>query len=473
MNKSWIKLVSILSLTIVVSSCSLLQNKLPDLKPAQMPSKYSMYDEKPDYNTKWWTSLNSPELNSYIQTAITDNFDIRQAWAKLEQSKAQAAKSGSYVYPDVSVNTGVSRSTQKTEGKSAVEADTYSLGLSVNYEIDIWGKIKSNKKSSNLQLQASQEDVSATVMSLSGQIAENWINLISLNEQEKMIKEQLDLNMKLLALIKVRLTQAKSTPLDVYQQEQSIESLKASLIPLNSQRKLYQHQMALLLGKPATQPIRIDQIDFPAIPDVPKAGLPSDLLAMRPDIRAAGLRLKASNWEIAAAKADRLPSLKLTASHTYSSDEVSSIFDNWLTNLAANLTGPIFDAGRRKNEVKRVKSVVDEKLAAYQKVVFTAVKEVEDALVKEKYYRQELKATQAQLALSHKTMDEAKRRYLNGVSDFMTVLKEQVSIASYENSIVKTKANILSSRIQLQKALGGTWMKNIKNPTKNNKKTDK
>lgn len=469
---SWFQLIGILFLSLTLSSCSLLQNKLPDTTPTAYPSTYSLYGDAPDYNTKWWEGFNSVELNQLIESAITNNFDVQQAWARLEQSKAQAAKSGSYQYPEASVYGGYTRSEQQKDGQDQVSTDTYNLGASISYEIDLWGKISSNKKSSNLELKATREDVSAAIMSLSGSIAETWINLISLYQQEQSILDQLQLNRQLMGLIQNRLVQAKSTPLDLYQQQQTIASLEAALIPIRSKRELYQHQLSLLLGKPATNITSVEQTQFPKITDVPNTGLPTDLLSMRPDIRAAGLRLKAANWEISAAKADRLPSFKLTASYTYSSDEISTIFDNWLMNLAANLTGPIFDAGRRKNEVKRVEAVVNEKLAGYQKTVLTAVKEVEDALVEEKYYREELASKTFQLALSQKTMNEAKRRYLYGSNDFLSVLREQLNIATYENNLVQAHANILIARVQLQKALGGTWLEQLTPVSQTQNKSD-
>lgn len=465
------RIISLLVILLFTFSCSFLQNKLPSTTPANYPSSFSMYGDTPDYTTEWWKQLDSKELNKLMDIAINDNFNIVEAWAKLEQAKAQAAKSDSYLYPNASINTGISQSKQKKDKMDEVDSTTYSLGLSVSYELDLWGKIKSNKNSLDLELKASKEDVSTTIMTITSQIAEVWINIISLNRQKESLKEQLIINKKLLELIEIRFKNAQANALDIFQQQQSIAAIEAAIIPIIAQKQLLTHQLALLLGKPTTYNIALTQKDFPIISDIPKAGIPSDLLAMRPDIRSAGLKLKSANWEIAAAKADRLPSIKLTASYTYSSDEVSTIFDNWLMNLAANLTGPIFDAGRRKNEVKRVEAIVDEKLATYQETILTAFKEVEDALSEEKYNKQVLKAKQQQLILSKKTLIQAYKRYINGVSDYLSVLTEQLNIASFENSIIKAQADIINSRIQLQKAVGGSWVENIQpNKKSNNKK---
>ncbi len=459
-----VKTTLLLLILLLITSCSSLNlnNKLPDTVINEYPSNYSMYSSTPDYNNRWWEQFNSKELNNLINIAISDNFNIIEAWARLEQAQAKAAKSGSYLSPDVSVNAGTAKARQKIKDRDKVDSKNYSLGLSVNYEIDLWGRIRAAKNSSKLQLKASRDDVNTAIMSIASQIAETWINLISLSRQEKSLNEQLNINKKLLELIKLRFKNAKANALDIYQQQQSLASINALLIPIAAKKQLLLHQLSLLLGKPGNYNINLQQNNFPQISDIPEPGLPLDLLSMRPDVRAAGLRLKAANWEITVAAADRLPTLKLTLSNTYSSNEFATLFDNWLSNLAANVASPVFDGQRRKNEVKRVKAVVDERLAAYRKIVITAIKEVEDALVNEKYNKESLTAIEQQLKLSEKTFNEAGSRYLNGLNNYLPVLREQLRIAAFKNSIIKAKADIIISRIKLQKAIGGSWADKIK-----------
>ena len=221
--------------------------------------------------------------------------------------------------------------------------------------------------------------------------------------------------------------------------------------------------LALLTGKSSLETDELNQSVFPQLQPVPVVGIPADLLAQRPDIRSAGIRLKSSEWEVSAAKADRLPALKLTASNTNSGDEVGSIFDNWLLNLAANLTGPIFDGFRREAEVARVKAIVDERLAAYRKTVLTAVAEVEDALTEEDQYTRTVTSLENQIRLSEETMREARRRYINGSTDFVNVLKEELNYLQLQQDIIKAREQMIAARIHLHKALGGTWLDKLKN----------
>jgi outer membrane protein TolC len=168
--------------------------------------------------------------------------------------------------------------------------------------------------------------------------------------------------------------------------------------------------------------------------------------------------MTSEEWAVAAAKADRLPALKLTASHTFRDEKISAVFDNWLLNLAANLTGPIFDGRRRRAEVERTRAIADERIATYGQTVFTAIKEVEDGLADEKQQAATLQSLGKQLELSKKTVREATRRYLNGSSDFLNVLREQLNILRIEQNFIITQEEMIVARIELYKALGGSWI---------------
>jgi len=425
---------------------------------AGLPSHFSMYSEHGEQGEAWWKNFNSEELNGLMQEALTNNFSIREAAARLTQASSVARKTGAGKFPELSAQAGATRSEYSSEGEDRLSTEEWSLGLAASFELDLWGRVRSETTSSELLAAASAEDMRAAMITVSGQIAENWISLVANRQQQELLTSELELQQQLLELIKLRFPLAKSTALDIYQQEQAIEQIKAALIPLASQEGVLKRQLALLVGKSALAEEMLDQEAFPAIGRIPAVGLPADLLASRPDIRAAGFKLKSADWEVSAAKADRLPALKLTASHTYLAQETSAIFDNWLLNLAANLTGPVFDAGRRRAEVVRTKALAEERLVTYANTVFIAIKEVEDALADESRYEQSLTSLKRQLAISEKTIREARRRYLNGSSDFLNVLREELNIQQVRQDIIATEENKLVARTRLYRALGGSWM---------------
>ena len=441
-----------------LSACAIFKPEGPAPPiPSNLPAQFSMYSEKTDHPVRWWQDFNSDELNGLIKEAITKNFSIKEAWARLEQASYTAMKTGAALYPKVSYEASRTYFERNNNSQAQVNSRDWSLGLSASYEVDLWGRVRAEKKSSYLLAQASEEDLKTAVMTVTGQIAELWIRLISNKKQQELFNRQLELQKQLLYLIKSRFPLAKSTALDIYQQQQSIEVIEASLIPLASDEGLIKRQLAFLLGKASMDDKKLIR-DFPDIPRIPALGLPADLLAARPDIRSAGLRLKSAEWEIAAARADRLPSLQLTAAHTYSSNEISSIFDNWLRNLAVNLAGPVFDGRQRRMEVERIRALADERLASYAKTVFAAIKEVEDSLADEQQYSRTMDSLKRQLLLSERTMREAKRRYLNGSSDFLNVLREQLNILMVRQNIITAEERMLIARINLYRALGGSWV---------------
>jgi len=430
-----------------------LEDRSPDV-----PSRYTLYSEEAEASGPWWEALGSSELDRLVEKAISGNFSVQEAWARLEQTRYAAVKAGADLYPALNFSAGSSYTETKQKAAGKLSTEEWSLGFSASYEVDLWGRIRAERESSLLLAQASENDVKAAVLSLTGQLAENWLKLISAKQQEILFNQQLQVQQKLLDIIKFRFPNGKSTALDIYQQQQTIEKLRTALIPIQSSQARIARLLALLTGKTSLDPSLLRQSAFPQLPPVPALGIPADLLAQRPDIRSAGLKLKASEWEVSTAKADRLPAFKISASHRYSGDEIASLFDNWLLNLAANLSGAVFDGSRRKAEVERVRAIANERLAAYRKTVVTAITEVEDALTEEDQYTRTVASLEKQIRLSQETLREARRRYLNGSSDFVNVLKEELNFIELQQDTITAKEQMIAARIHLQMALGGSWL---------------
>lgn len=446
----------IVFLMILLSGCSQYRELFLQQKPDNFPSRFSLYSTEPDADVAWWQELDSPELNRLITLALADNFTIKEARARLEQARCKAIMAGAYLYPELNGGSAYFYEEQQRKGTSRTSDDTWSLEFTAGYEVDLWQRVRAGRESRIFLQKASAEDLRAAQISVSSEICRSWINYIAAGQQLTLLTTQLDLQKKLLRLIVQRFPLAKSTALDIYQQQQLIEKIKEAMIPARAAMDLNRHRLALLTGRSTLPDHLLKQGNFPNISPVPAIGLPADLLAARPDIKAAGLRLKSTEWEIAAAKADRLPTLRLTASYNaYSPDNIASIFDNWLLNLAANLTGPIFDGGRRRAEVKRVKAEANEHLALYGRTVFTAIKEVEDMLTQEDQQRRTLISLNKQFELSNKTTREARRRYLYGNTDFLNVLQQELNSVQLQHDIISSREKMIIARIGLHRALGG------------------
>jgi outer membrane protein TolC len=191
---------------------------------------------------------------------------------------------------------------------------------------------------------------------------------------------------------------------------------------------------------------------------LPALGLPVDLLANRPDVRAAGRRLKAAQYQVAAARANRLPTLRFSAGARYGTSELDLLFDTWLINLAADLTAPILDGGRRAAEVDRTRAQEDERLWGYRQSVITAVKEVEDALARESRQREHIDGLESVMAAARQGLEEAIQRYRRGLSDYLPVLTQLIAVQDLERNLIQQREALVRYRIALHRALGGGWV---------------
>jgi NodT family efflux transporter outer membrane factor (OMF) lipoprotein len=279
-----------------------------------------------------------------------------------------------------------------------------------------------------------------------------------------LLQEQLEVDRTFLELVELRFEKGMVSALDVYQQRQVVAEVEAEIPLEEATEQLLRHELALLLGKPPGTPIEIEETKLPSPPALPALGLPADLLANRPDVRAAGLRLRAADWQVAEARANRLPSLRLTAGASYGAEELDLLFDNWLLNLAANLTAPLLDGGRRAAAVERQEAVAAENLARYRETVITALKEVEDALVRETKQRQHLAGLQRQIDVAGKALEEAVERYRKGLNDYLPVLTQLASTQRLARSLITQQATLMRYRIALHRALGGRWTDGLTGP---------
>ena len=332
------------------------------------------------------------------------------------------------------------------------------MGLTSSYEIDLWGRIRSEHEAARLEATASGEDVRAAAITVAAEVAERWIGVISQRMQKRLLLRQLQTNQTYLDLVELRFRKAMLSALDVYQQRQVVSGVKAQIPLVEAQEKMLLYELALLLGKPPGSPMTISRRELPELKEIPAPGIPADLLANRPDIRAAGLRLRAADWQVAAARANRLPSLTLTANTMVGPAKVDLVFDNWLLSLASNLVAPILDGNRRAAEVDRTEAVVDERLWAYREKVLTGIKEVEDVLVLEEKQRAHIRALETQIQNAERALDEAREQYRKGIADYLPVLTQLLSVQRLERDLIEKRAQLLLDRVGLYRALGGTWI---------------
>jgi len=444
---------------VLLAACSPFQPAARLDAPGELPDAYALYGVEAQTPSPWWDAMESPELSRLIEEALADNFSLSEAWYRLQQARAAAVQAGAGLFPELEGfgSAGTSRSDSAGGSVGSVGRQDYELGLTASYEVDLWGRVRSQREAALLDVKATEADLHAAVVSLAAEVASRWVQILSQRLQKKLLEEQLASNLTFLELIELRFRKAMVSALDVYQQKQVVENVRAKIPLVEAETQLLMHELAVLLGRPPRSDLPLNRKTMPSIGQLPALGLPADLLAARPDVRAAGMRLRAADWQVAEARANRLPALRIGAAAQYGPEELDRLFDTWLLSLAANLTAPIFDAGRRAAEVDRVRAAADENLWAYRRVVLTAVKEVEDALVRETRQREHIEALKAVITAARSGLREAIDRYRNGLSDYLPVLTQLLTVQDLEQNMIAQNEQLILYRIGLYRALGGQW----------------
>ncbi|MEL7372316.1 MAG: efflux transporter outer membrane subunit, partial [Myxococcota bacterium] len=370
---------------------------------------------------RWWSSFGDPALDDVMKLAVLDNLDLKRARARLKQAQAIRKGANAAWFPQIDLNANGSRSKSAFQFGS-FENNQFDLSVAASYELDLWGRVNFTTEAAALDFKASVFDLEAMAMSVSAQVAETWFQLVEARATLDLLRRQLDTNRTFLELVEYRFGQGQVGALDVLQQRQQVAATESQMPQVEASVAVLQNALAVLLARSPSEAGLPKQAALPGLPPAPAVGVPATLLQRRPDVMAAQARVMAADNRIGAAIADQFPTIRLSASAGYRSfTELGDLFDNFVWNLAGGLAGPLFDGLRRRAEVDRTKAVLEDQMYAYGQVVLTAFREVEDALVQEEKQRNRLAQLDAQVDLAKTTLDQAKTRYVNGLSDYLPV----------------------------------------------------
>jgi len=468
MMQHFMRFATLVLLLCLLAAC---QPFAPDPRlgrPLPLPDGYDVSDHQAAQEPLdkaiglWWRAFGSPELDALVQEALADSFSLRTARARLAQALATADKTGATLWPTMDINgsaTGNRSYSQTTTDADFVYSDSerWKLGLAAGYELDLWGKLTAERQAAAKDALAARQDLEAAAMTLAAEVAENWVNLLATREAVGILEKQIEINEQQLRLHKLRFANGLASALDVSQQREVLARTRADMPLLLADEQLYANAVAYLMGRADAHGIEASGDGLPELPPLPETGLPARLLASRPDVRAARLRLEAADWDVAVARADRLPALNISAEAAYSSVTIGILFDNWVQQLAASLFLPVIDGGRRAAEVDRQRAVVEQRLAEYADTVATAVREVQDALVREDRQREYIRLLEQELEAADQARAQARLRYLQGQSDYLPLLTEVLNVQKLQLTLVRERAKRIVYRISLHRALGGGW----------------
>jgi len=412
---------------------------------------------RPASDLPWADFVGDASLRELIRLALVNNRDLRVAVLNIEQARATWQIRRADQFP--TVNLGATGAVQpRTDGSGGTNS-AYTAGLSITgWELDLFGRVASLKDAALAQYLASEEARRAVQASLIAAVANTWLNLQTDDELLAITLSTLKTREDSLRLTQLRLDNGASSALDVRQ----AESLTAgALSALQQQQRLRAQDLnalTLLVGQPLPPGMLVAATTAkpPVFSEVP-AGLPSDLLTRRPDIRQAEQQLIAANANIGAARAAFFPRITLTAAYGTASTGLNNLFENgfWGGTLAGQVLQPIFDAGRNEANLASSQAGRDIAVAQYEKAIQTAFREVADALAGRATLGAQLAAQQAQVDAETDRFRLADLRYRNGVSSYLEVLDAQRSLFVLQQALAQVRLAYWQNQVTLYKVLGG------------------
>ncbi len=404
---------------------------------------------------RWWENYGDPNLSQFVKTVLEESPTLQVAYLRLLDSELQHKQSQAGYYPSLSFSAGAGVGGQVPAGDPTVNQN-YNLGLSLSYEIDIWGKVRAQSLASELSMQSAQDSAESAAMTLVGNVVTEWFAIQYYRERIELTRQLLELSESYYLLVEEYYRTGQSTGTDVLEQRQQIESLRATLLDLETNIRISQHSLQILAGgkiKPNVEGPLPAAIHVGGTPDVEK------LLEMRPDVRTARRNAQKANAQVVVALADRLPSLRLSASLAFRAPSIVDLFKSLIWDTALSFAANLFDGFNKTTAIDRAKvSFLIERLN-YMTTVYQAVADVEKALLTLRLREQQLVDAQAQLNRQKEILDVSRQYFIEGALDYNRVLSALRSMISSSQSELDARRNLLTAQIALFKAMGGAaWI---------------
>ena len=403
----------------------------------------------------WWRGFGSAELAELAEQAQQRSLDVAAAAARLRQAQAQATIAGAALAPQLTASLDAGRE-GRIGSNAAVSGSSYGAGLSASYEVDFWGRRRAERDSARFALQASVFDRETVRLAVTASVADAWLQIVGARERIGIGELNLRSAERLLALVEARARAGAATPLELAQQRGLVAGQRRELAALRQQAGDARTALGTLLAQPGGVPVDQASLAALAVPSL-DAGLPSQLLARRPDIARAEAQLAAADADVAAARAAMLPRLTLTAGIGTGGDRLRQLLDNPVYSLAAGLAAPIFDAGRLAAGRDLAQAQREELLANYRQAIVNAFGDVETALNAQAGLQAQLAAQAQELAQAQQALALAESRYRAGADTLLTLLDAQRTLYAAQDAAVRLKAQQLQAAVALYRALGGGW----------------
>lgn len=455
--------ILILIIFTFLTSCTMGPNYKRPLIDTPHAYRYQKKEMLHVANTTWWEQFHDPVLNQLINEALTNNKNVKIAVANIEQAAGILMTTRSSLFPQINYSGSGTRS---FFSKNVVIPEptqnpynNFQVLGGVNWEIDLWGRIRRLSESAQANLLATEEAERGVILSLVAEVASSYIQLRALDAQLEISQKTLRSYKNSLRLFQLQHKFGQVSLVTVEQARSQYETAAAAIPQIQIQIAATENALSILLGRNPGPIVRGRQLDDLVIPVVP-AGLPSQLLEQRPDILQAEQNLIAANAQIGAAKALYFPTISLTGAYGGESAVLSNLFQGpsktWT--YGGSILGPIFTAGAIQGQVVQANAATKAALLTYEQTIQKAFADVDNALVAKYKFQQKFYSEQQQVLAYRKYQYLARHKYDEGYSPYLEVIYAETQLFPAELSAKQTKAAMLISIINIYKAMGGGWV---------------
>jgi len=476
---------------------------------AELPTVYEQADTGASYEpVRWWRSYEDPVLDRLVQTAMRNNLDIGEAIGRVEEVRARYVRERADLFPSLDAGLEGNYANQPVTGLGAAlgggrepgggsggDADggsngggdngggsgggpggspspaadrfsfsTFTAQLQFSYEVDFWGRIRNQSRAAAENYRASLSDLQTVRLSIASEVMRNYFDLVEGEQLLDINTAQADILEERVTLAQTSFLRGLASSFELISLRENRREAEAVIPQLEARLYATKTRLAVLLG---TYPETLDEflktseslvvtLPMEAVP----SGLPVELLAQRPDVRAAYQRLDAARYGVAAARAARLPRLSFNASGGLESDEPGGLADpqNWFLNLIGALTAPILDGGRLDANVDISEARMRQRAYAYGQAVLTAFAEVERALARNEAAVRRVRLLQRDLETAQDASDLLLRRFERGIADYSDYLDARLNVLGSRRSIIQAERAVAEARLGVHRSLGGAWM---------------
>jgi outer membrane protein, multidrug efflux system len=464
--------IVVAALAVLAAGCALGPNyKRPTVPTPSTWREMPAAEAQSLANTPWWELFEDPPLQELIRISLAENKDLKIAVERIEEARARYGFTRADLFPKVDLsgtagrlrfNSGSLLHTPEgdagalTEG---TETPIYATSADLSWEIDFFGRIRRATEAQRALFLGTQEARRATVLSLVADVARAYFELRDFDRRLDISRRTIASRREYVELARDRFEGGLTPELDMRQAEAELYRIEAVVFDLERLVAQKENELSVLLGRNPGAVTRGRAAEEQKLPAAVPAGLPSDLLERRPDVREAEQTLAAATANIGEAKALLFPRIALTGSYGFASTDLDTLFEgpskSW--NIIGNLLQPIFNAGKNRRRVEIAESRQRQLLYDYEATILEAFRETEDALVAYRKTGEQRRAQGSRVTAERKVLELAELRYRGGVSAYLEVLDAQRSLFGAEIDEAQTIGSHLVSLVRLYKALGGGW----------------